>query len=62
MVCTKKKIVHGKCVILGTKMAHPYNSGLTLRIFLKLCRMNGANRHTKVLLVVFGEKNSLEVI
>ena len=37
-------------------MAHPYNSGLALRIFLKFCRMKGANRYMKNLLVVFLEK------
>ena len=29
------------------------NSGLALRIFLKFCRMKGANRYMKILLVIF---------
>ena len=36
MFCTKKKIVQEKCTILGPKMEHPHNSGLALRIFLKI--------------------------
>ena len=35
---------------------HFLNSGLALRIFLKFCRMKGANRYMKILLVVFWEK------
>ena len=37
-------------------MVHPHNSGSGLRIFLKFCRMEGANRYMKTLLVVFREK------
>ena len=37
-------------------MGHPHNSGLALRIFLKFCRMKGANKYMKILLVVFQEK------
>ena len=37
-------------------MAHPHNSGLALRIFLEFCRMKGANRYMKILLVVFKKK------
>ena len=40
----------------GPETAHPHNSGLALRIFLKLCRMKGANRYIKILLVVFSRK------
>ena len=57
MVCTKK-FVHDKRAVLGLKMAHPHNSGSVLRIFLKFCRIKGANRYMKILLVVFLEKNS----
>ena len=39
-------------------MAHPHNSGLAIRTFLKFCRMKGAHRYMKVLLVVFLEKIS----
>ena len=43
-------------------MAHPHNSGSTLRVFffyfLKFCRMKGANRYMKISLVVFREKTS----
>ena len=38
------------------------NSGSALRIFLKFCRMKGANRYMKILLVVFREKNSFGAI
>ena len=48
--------------MLGPKMAHPHNSGSALRIFLKFCRMKGANRYMKILLVVFREKNSFGAI
>ena len=61
MVCTKKKN-QDKWVILGPKMAHPHNSGSTLRTFLKFCRMKGANRYMKILLVVLREKNSFAAI
>ena len=50
MVCTKKKIVHDKWVILGPKMAYPHNSGSP---FLKFCRMKGANKYIKILLIIF---------
>ena len=40
----------------GLKMAHPRNSGLTLRIFFKFCRMKRASRYMKVLLVAFFRK------
>ena len=53
MVCTKKKTVHDKCVILDLKMAHPHEFELALRIFLKFCRMKGPNKYMKIFLVVF---------
>ena len=62
MVCIKKKIVHDKWTILVLKMAHPHNSGLAQRIFLKFCRMKGAKRYMKILLVVFQEKVSFKAI
>ena len=52
----QKFFVQDKRAILGLKMAHPGNSGSALRIFLKFCRMKGAKRYMKVLLVVFREK------
>ena len=55
---SEKSSVLDKWVILGPKMAHLHNSGLAGRIFLKFCRMKGDNRYMKMLLVVFGEKNS----
>ena len=55
----QKNCVQAKWVILDPKMAHPHNSGLALRIFLKFYRMKGANRYMKILLVVFREKNSI---
>ena len=52
----QKNFVQDKWAILGPKMAHPHNSGLALRIFLKFCWMKGANRYMKILLAVFREK------
>ena len=60
MVYTQKNFVQEKWAILGQRMAFPQNSGSALRIFLKFCRMKGANRYMKILLVVFQEKNHLE--
>ena len=40
----------------GPEMAHPHNSGLARRIVLKFCRMKGATRYMKILLVIFREK------
>ena len=51
-----KKFVWYKWAILGQKVAHPYNSGSALRMFVKLCKMKGANRYMKILLVVLWEK------
>ena len=56
---SEKNFHLGKWAILGPKITHPHNSGLTLRIFLKFCIMKGANRYMKILLVVFREKNHL---
>ena len=42
--------------------AHPHNSELTVRFFKNFCRMKGANRYMKILLVVFREKNSFGAI
>ena len=47
-----KKIVQDKYVILDLKMAHLQKFGLALRIFLKFCRMKGANKYMKIFLVV----------
>ena len=52
----RKNSVQDKWAILGPKMAHPHNSGLAQRIVLKFCRMKGANRYMKILLVVFFRK------
>ena len=62
MVCTKKDFVQDKRTILGLKMAHPRNSGSALRMFLKFCRVKGANRYMKILLVVFRGKNLFAAI
>ena len=61
MVWTKRN-VQGKWAILGPKMAHPHNSGSALRSILKFCRMKGADRYMKILLLVFREKNSFGAI
>ena len=47
----QKKFVQNKWANLGLKMAHPHKSGSALRIFLRFCRMNGANRYMKISLV-----------
>ena len=52
----QKNFVHDKWAILDPKMAHPHNSGSAQRIVLKFCRMKGANRYMKILLVVFFRK------
>ena len=44
------------------KWAHPHICGTALRIFSKFCRMKGANRYMKILLVVFREKKSFGAI
>ena len=44
IVCTKKKF----------RTNGPFGSAL--RIFLNFCRMKGANRYMKILLLVFREK------
>ena len=48
----------GEWTILGPKRAHTHNSGT----FLKFCRVKGANRYMKTLLVVFWEKTSFGTI
>ena len=58
----QKIFVHDKWAILDPKMVHPHNSGLAQRIVLKFCRMKGANRYMKILLVVFLEKKSFGAI
>ena len=55
---SKKKFVWGKWTILGPKMAHPQNSKSTVKLLKKFCRMKGADRYMKVLLVVFRRKIS----
>ena len=42
--------------------AYPHNSESTLRFFKTFCRMKGADRYMKVLLVVFREKKSFGAI
>ena len=44
-----------KWTILGPTMVHSHNCGSTVRTFLKLWRMKGANRYMEILLVVFQE-------
>ena len=38
------------------KMADPHNSGLAQRIFLKFCRMKGANRYMKMIIIFLKKK------
>ena len=61
MVCTKKnskiqKLFRTNWAILGQKMAHPHNSGLAIRIFFKFCRIKGANKQMKLMLMIFFKK------
>ena len=58
----QKKFVQDKWAILDPKMAHPHNSGSTLRIFFRFSRVKGASRYMKILLVIFQEKNSFGAI
>ena len=44
----EKKFVRGKWVILDLTTAHPQNSRLALKNFLKFCAMNGANNAWKL--------------
>ena len=61
MVCTKKNF-SGQMGHFGSENGTSDNSGSALRILLKFCRMKGANRYMKILLVVFREKNSFGAI
>ena len=36
-------LVWDKSAILDSKMAHPYNSGLALKVFFLFSKMNGTN-------------------
>ena len=54
-----KKFCSRKWTILGPKMAHPQNSGSTLRMFLKFCAMKGANRYMEIILMAFQKKSCL---
>ena len=47
-----------KWAIWSPQMAHPHNSGSTLRVFLKFFRLKGVNKFMKNLFVVFREKTS----
>ena len=51
-----------KWAILCPKMAHPHNSGLALRIFVKFSRMKGANRYMKILLILFQDQKTFGAI
>ena len=51
-----------KWAILCSKMAHPHNSGLALRIFVKFSRMKGANRYRKILLILFQDQKTFGAI
>ena len=59
-----KKIFSGQMGCFGPKNgAHPHNPESTLRFFLyKFCRLKGADRYMKILLVVFREQNSFGAI
>ena len=40
---SENTLVWAKSTILDPKMAHPHNSGLAERVFLKFCAMDEAN-------------------
>ena len=61
MVCTKTNCSRQICHF-GPENFGPHNFGLALRIFLKFCRMKGANKCTKILLVLFQERCSFGTI
>ena len=44
---------------LGAKMMYFFNSGSTLRIFLKFCKIKEAKRYKKIDLLVFSKKYNL---
>ena len=46
----QKKFVQEKWAILGSKVPHPRNSGLALRMFKTFCRMKEANKYMKILI------------
>ena len=53
LICAKK-FCSGQMGHFGPKNeVHPHKSESNLRFFLKLCRMKGAHRYMKNLLVVF---------
>ena len=58
MVFLKKILIWGKWAILGLEMACPYNSGSTLKIFLKFFAMKGVKKYMKLILMVFMKKSS----
>ena len=47
IVCSKK-ILGGQWTILGSKMAHPHNSGSAVIIFFKFSTMKRANRQINI--------------
>ena len=63
MVCTKKFLFRTKGAILVPKMVLILITLNQLSEFLKeFCRMKGANRYMKILLVVFRKKKSFWAI
>ena len=59
MVCTKKILFRATELFWARKWAHPHDTGSAIMIFQKFCRMKGANRYIKILLIAFREKNHL---
>ena len=55
-------MIMDKWIILGPKMAHPQLWISSKNFFLTFCRMEGANRYMKILLVFFREKNPFGAI
>ena len=58
----EKKYHSRERTILGAKMVLPYNSGSTLRVFLKFYTIKGANRYMELTLMVFLKKFSVGAV
>ena len=56
MVFLKKILIYSKWAVVTIERG--FNSGSTLRIFLKFCTMKGAQRYMELILMVFQKKFS----
>ena len=58
----EKKYHSGERAILGAKMVLPYNSGSTLRVFLKFYTIKGTKRYMELTSMVFLKKFSVGAV